>query len=99
MNNENTFTPVKPVMTGVYEPCEPITEARGIYNYSNETREVLSEVLEMLCRFRREVGYYDVETKEARANEPTCFKDEVAMIHALAFAIKGDLLRIMKEFG
>ena len=78
------------------EPKLEIKEL-GIYEQMKETREVLTEVLFTLDQFKREIGNYDIP-KDERALEPTCFKEEVSQIKMLAFAIRGDLGRLMDEF-
>ena len=76
----------------VVEPKEP-----GIYDRTKETREILTEVLLMLDQFKHEIRCYNIPEGE-KALEPSCFKDEVAYVNELAFAIKGDLLRLIHEF-
>lgn len=69
----------------------------GIYEQTRETRQILTEVLFMLDEFKREVRDYKIPEGE-KALEPTCFRDDVACIHQLALAIRGDLSRLMSEF-
>lgn len=69
----------------------------GIYERTRETRQILTEVLFMLDEFKREIRNYEIPNDE-KAFEPVCFKDEVACVNSLAFAIKGDLSRLMCEF-
>lgn len=69
----------------------------GIYEQTKETRQVLTEVLFMLDQFKREIRDYKIPEAE-RAADPTCFRDEVACINSLAFAIRGDLTRLTDEF-
>lgn len=85
-------------------PCDTKLETKelevkevGIYAQTNETRQVLTEILFMLDQFKHEIRNYDVP-EGAKNVEPTCFRDEVAYINTLAFAIKGDLSRLMDEF-
>ena len=80
-------------------PCDIKHETKevGIYDQTKETRQVLTEVLFMLDHFKREIRDYNVPEGE-RAIEPTCFRDEVSCINNLAFAIRGDLSRLMDEF-
>lgn len=82
-----THNPERPV-----EIKEP-----GIYEVAKETRQALTEVLFMLDEFKREIRDYKIPEGE-KALEPTCFRDEMACINSLAFAIKGDLSRLMSEF-
>ena len=71
----------------------------GIYEMTKETDEVLTEIMLMLDVFKREIRAYAVPTEgECKPIEPTCFKDSVAMVNSKAFAIKGDLARIIGEF-
>lgn len=69
----------------------------GIFDQMKETRQCLTEVLFMLDQFKHEIRDHKIPTDE-KAAEPTCFKDEVACVNSLAFAIKGDLHRLMAEF-
>ena len=82
----------------------PCTESKiqnatepGIFDMTKETRANLIEILYMIDLFKREIRDYKIPTDE-KAVEPTCFKDEVASIHGLAAAIRGDLCRLLDEF-
>lgn len=81
-------------------PCElkPEIKERGIYETTMETRETLTEVLNMLEVFKREIKARACAEKAEKAMGPTCFKDEVFTLNDLAFAIKGDLSSIISEF-
>ena len=57
----------------------------------------MTEVLFMLNQFKREIRDYNIPEGE-NAIDPTCFRDEVASVNSLAFAIRGDLTRLMDEF-
>lgn len=90
-----------------YERCSCSTKnipeiqeikAVGIFEQTKETDEVLTEIMHMLDRFKREIRNYPVPTDEYKAIEATCFRDAVTMVNEKAFAIKGDLDRIMAEF-
>lgn len=90
-----------------YERCSCSTKntpeiqevkAIGIFEQMRETNEVLTEVLYMLDRFKREIRNYPVPEEKCNAIEATCLRDEVTMVNEKAFAIKGDLERIMAEF-
>ncbi len=69
----------------------------GIYEQTKETRQILTEVLFALNQFKREIRDYNTPEGESSI-EPSCFKDEVSYINSLAFAIRGDLIRLMDEF-
>lgn len=79
--------------------CNEVKEVKepGIYEQTKETRQILTEVLFMLDQFKREIRDYKIPEGE-NAIEPSCFRDEVACINNLAFAIRGDLTRLMDEF-
>lgn len=84
---------------GEVSPCKEVKEVKepGIYEQSKETRQILTEVLFMLDQFKREIRDYKIPEGE-KALEPSCFRDEVSCINSLAFAIRGDLTRLMDEF-
>ena len=75
-----------------FEPKEP-----GIYERTRETREILREVLVILDTFKNEIRNCNIPENE-RTLEPTCFRDEVAYVNELAFAIKHDLSHLINEF-
>lgn len=85
-------------------PCTERTEEKpgingvGIYGQMLETREVLREVVCMLDQFRREIRSYDEIPDYGKVDEPSCFRDEVNYVNNLAFAIRGDLARLIDEF-
>lgn len=85
-------------------PCTERTEEKteikevGIYGQLLETRQVLTEVLFMLDQFKREIRNYEETPYCEKVLEPSCFRDEVGYVNSLAFAIKGDLARLIDEF-
>lgn len=81
------------------EPVNELSRERGIYDYTKETRQTLTEILSMLYTFKQEIRDHNIPGPECeKAMEPSCFKEDVALVNDLAFAIKGDLTRLMDEF-
>lgn len=71
----------------------------GIYEKTRDTRDVLLKTLELLNVFKAEVcGPWETEGMCFDLTEPTCFKEEVERINDLAYAIKGDLTRLIETF-
>lgn len=77
---------------------DPEVKAPGIFEQMRETDEVLTEIMQMLDLFKREVRSYDIPVDECKPIEPTCFKDAVSIVNSKAYAIKGDLARIIGKF-
>ena len=87
---------------GEVSPCCEVKEVKevkepGIYEQTRETRQILTEVLFMLDQFKSEIRDYKIPENE-RAADPACFRDDVACINRLSFAIRGDLTRLIDEF-
>ena len=70
----------------------------GIFAQTQETDAILTEIMHLLDRFKQEIRNYSVPTEEHKTVEATCFRDAVAIVNSKAYAIKGDLERIMAEF-
>ena len=79
-------------------PEIPETKVAGIFEQARQTDKVLAEIMYMLDTFKREIRNYPIPTDEYKEIEPTCFKETVMALNDKAFAIKGDLERILAEF-
>ena len=73
-------------------------KAPGIFAQMKETDEVLTDIMFMLDMFKHEIRGYDIPQGECKPAEPTCFRDAIAMVNSKAYAIKGDLERLIGEF-
>ena len=90
---------------GMQNACDekvllPTNEVREptIFEVANETKATLHEVLEMLCVFSREIeNRPDTEAKLGMP-EACCFTDDIHIARDLAFAIRGDLKRLISKF-
>jgi hypothetical protein len=73
-------------------------KAPGIFEQVRETDEVLTEIMTMLDQFKHDIRAYDIPKDECKPIEPTCFKDAICIVNSKAWAIKGEIARIIGEF-
>jgi hypothetical protein len=79
------------------ELCEACTNEKGIFETAGNTLECLQDVLDVLDLFLHELDSIP-EKRESKRPTPACFKENMTMIEEYAFAIKGDVNKLIKKF-
>ena len=70
----------------------------GIFTQTQETNNILTEIMHLLVRFEQEINERSARTDINDEVQAACYRDEVAMINAKAHVIRADLERIMDAF-
>jgi hypothetical protein len=94
MYETNNTTEAKMIPT---ELCEACSNEKGMFETAANTLECLQDVLDVLDQFIREIDATP-DKNESRRPTPACFKENMTMIEDYAFAIKGDLNKLIKKF-
>lgn len=79
------------------ELCEACTNEKGMFETAGNALECLQDVLDVLGLFLRELDATP-DKSESRRPTPCCFKENMTMIEDYAFAIKGDVNKLIKKF-
>lgn len=94
MYETNNTTEAKMIPT---ELCEACSNEKGMFETAVNTLECLQDVLDVLGVFLHELDNTPVVGETGRP-KPECFRENMTMIEDYAFAIKGDLNKLIKKF-
>lgn len=94
MYETNNTTDGKMIPT---ELCETCSNEKGMFETAVNTLECLQDVLDVLGVFLHELDNTPVVGETCRP-KPECFRENMTMIEGYAFAIKGDVNKLIKKF-
>lgn len=79
------------------ELCEACSNEKGMFETAVNTLECLQDVLDVLGVFLHELDN-SPEKSDLSRPKPECFRENMTMIEDHAFAIKGDVNKLIKKF-